>query len=61
MIYKIILDKIKIFGFHWVYEEEKNNGQNFEIDIILTVEVSIESHCAILMSINQPDQDYYHF
>ena len=40
MIYKIILDKIKIFGFHGVYEEEKNNGQNFEIDIILTVEVS---------------------
>jgi len=32
-MYKIYLKKIKLFGHHGVLEEEKTNGQNFELDI----------------------------
>ena len=30
---KIKINKLCLFGYHGVYDEEKNNGQNFEIDV----------------------------
>ena len=32
---KLILNKIIFFGFHGLYESEKNNGQNFTIKVII--------------------------
>ena len=55
MIYKIILEKIKIFGFHGVYKEEKSNGQDFEVDIIITVKTSTLSNDNIASVVNYSD------
>ena len=35
---KIRLYKIELFGYHGVHSEEKKNGQNFEVDIELSVD-----------------------
>lgn len=33
---KIKINKLKLFGYHGVYDEEKKNGQEFSISIIVT-------------------------
>ena len=35
---KININKIKLFGYHGVYEKEKKEGQNFEISISVKLE-----------------------
>ena len=42
-IMKIKINAIKLFGYHGLYDIEKENGQNFIIDIV--VETSYQDKC----------------
>tara|TARA_B110001454_G_scaffold206294_1_gene216581 strand:- start:158 stop:511 length:354 start_codon:yes stop_codon:yes gene_type:complete len=35
---KIKINKLQLFGYHGVYDEEKNNGQDFEISASLKID-----------------------
>lgn len=38
---KIIIKGLKIFAFHGVNQEEKDNGQEFELDITMFADISL--------------------
>ncbi len=40
---KIKLDKIKLFGYHGVYESENDNGQFFNISITLKLDIDLKT------------------
>tara|TARA_B100001250_G_C19632314_1_gene714310 strand:+ start:331 stop:684 length:354 start_codon:yes stop_codon:yes gene_type:complete len=37
---EIKINKLRLFGYHGVYNEEKVNGQNFEINVSLEIIIS---------------------
>jgi len=37
---KIKINKLKLFGYHGVYDKEKSDGQDFEIDISFKITTS---------------------
>lgn len=37
-IYTIVIPKLKIFGYHGCYEKEKKDGQEFEIDMQISID-----------------------
>ena len=56
MNFKIRLKKINLFGYHGVHCEEIKNGQNFEMDLELTVNTK---HALELDDINYRTKKYY--
>ena len=37
---KIKINELKLFGHHGVYDEEKNNGQDFYISVSIKIKVT---------------------